>query len=67
MLYEPWAETAKDFNELRERLKVRGYSNIPMGVMPLLDFNSYVKAPIADTSSVKIHRTMLRKTKNGRQ
>ena len=51
-------ETAKNFNQLRERLKVRGYSNVPMGATPLLDFKAYVRAPVADTSSIKVHRTM---------
>lgn len=63
MLYEPWVETADDFNELRTRLKDRGYSNIPMGAIPLLDFKAYKTAPVANTSSCKVTRTMIRKQK----
>lgn len=63
MLYEPKIETAATFNELRERLMARGYSNIPMGATQLLDFKAYSKAPIADTSSCTVRRTMLRKKK----
>lgn len=66
MLYEPMVETAKDFNDLRQTLKHRGYSNIPMGATPLLDFKAYIKAPVADASSVKVRRTMIRKNRNGR-
>ena len=63
MLYEPRMETAKDYNELRERLKNRGYTNLPMGATPSLDLKAYKQAPVADTSSCKVKRTMLRKKK----
>jgi len=63
MLYEPRLETAKDFNELRSRLKHRGYSDIPMGANPMLDMKAYAKAPEANTSSVKVQKTMIRKKK----
>ena len=63
MDYEPWIETAKDYNELSDRLRAKGYSNIPAGVMPLLDFHAYGSAPIADTSSCEVKKTMLRKMK----
>jgi len=63
MLYTPHMETATDYNELRERLKGRGFTNIPMGVVPALHMQAYKKAPAADTSSVKVKRTMLRKKK----
>jgi hypothetical protein len=61
MLYEPWIETAADFNELRERLKGRGFTDIQSGATPLLDFKAYKQAPVAETSSCKVSRTMLRK------
>lgn len=61
MLYEPWVETANDFNELRDRLKGRGFTEVPTGATPLLDFKAYSVAPIANTSSCQVQRTMLRK------
>ena len=61
MLYEPWVETAKDYHELSQRLKGRGYSNIPMGAIPMLDLKSYSVAPIANTSNCNVVKTMLRK------
>lgn len=64
MLYVPWVETANDFNELRSRLKGRGFTDLPMGVSPLLDFAAYAKAPVADTHSCPVRKTMLRKTKS---
>lgn len=63
MLYEPRMETAKDYNELRERLKNRGYTNVPMGAVPSLHLGAYKRAPAADTSSCKVKKTMLRKQK----
>ena len=63
ILYTPRIESAKDFRELRSRLAHRGFTNLPMGVTPLLHFQAYGKAPMADTSSCKIHQTMIRKKK----
>ena len=61
MLYEPRLETAENFEQLRGRLKNRGYTKLPMGAVPLLHMQAYKKAPVADTSSCKIRKTMLRK------
>lgn len=61
MLYEPKMETAKNYEELRTRLKSRGYKNTPVGASPSLDLKGYKQAPIADTSSCKVKQTMLRK------
>jgi hypothetical protein len=61
MLYEPWIESAQDFNDLKTRLGGRGYTDLPMGTIPLLNMAAYTKAPKADTSSCKVKKTMLRK------
>lgn len=63
MLYEPWVETAADFNELRSKLILRGYTNLPMGTQPLLHYQAYSKAPVADTSACPVRKTMLQKVK----
>ena len=63
MLYEPWVETAKDYNELRGRLAGRGYTNLPTGVFPLLRTPAYGLSPAADTSSCDVRKTMIRKRK----
>lgn len=63
MLYEPWIESASSFEEIRSRLKERGFTDIPMGCTPLLDMEGYIKAPKADTSSCAIKKTMTRKKK----
>lgn len=61
MLYEPWIESAKNFNELKSRLQSRGFSDVSSGVNPLLDLAAYSKAPIADTSECHVRKTMMRK------
>ena len=61
MLYEPWIESARDFEELKQRLKGRGFSNLPMGFSAILDLPAYGTAPKAETSSCKVQRTMIRK------
>lgn len=63
MLYEPWMQTATDYQELKQKLKIKGYSNIPSGEIPLLKNDGYGSLPIADTSSVKMKMSMLRKKK----
>lgn len=63
MLYEPWLESATDFEELKTRLKGRGFTNLPMGATPLLDMAAYAKAPKADTSGCQVRKTMIRKAK----
>jgi hypothetical protein len=63
MLYEPRLETATDFEELRGRLKGRGYTNLPTAAIPLLHMRAYSKAPMADTSSCKVRKTMIRRKK----
>lgn len=61
MLYEPHIESATNYNELRERLKNRGFENLPMGPNNMLQIQE--NPPIANTSSCKTQRTMIRKKK----
>jgi hypothetical protein len=65
MLFQPRVETAMNYEELKKTLKARGFKNMPMGVCPMLHLSGYVKAPVANTSSCKVQKTMLRKLKNG--
>jgi hypothetical protein len=43
MLWEPFVESAADFDTLRENLKKRGYTNLPVNGQPLFRWN--VKPP----------------------
>ena len=61
MLYEPWLETAIDYNDLTSRLVLRGYSNIPEGAKLLLNLDGYSAAPVIETSNCNVRHTMVRK------
>ena len=59
MLYEPWIESANSYIELKERLTIRGYKQLPMGATPMLELGA--NPPKANTSSCKVQKTMIRK------
>lgn len=61
MLYEPWIESAKSYEELKQRLKDRSFINLPMGAVPMINMMYHDRIPKADTSSCDIQKTMLRK------
>jgi len=62
ILYEPWIESAKDYNELKDRLKKRGFTNLPMGPNTMLNINQGNIEKV-ETSNFKIRKTMIRKAK----
>jgi hypothetical protein len=61
MLYEPWVQTATNYEELRNNLISRGYREVPVSSSLMLEMKAYVQAPHADTSSCTTRKTMLRK------
>jgi hypothetical protein len=61
MLYEPWIESAESFQDLKDRLRYRGYCQLPLGAISMLNLGGSRKAPVANTSACKSVRTMLRK------
>lgn len=63
MLYEPWMQTAENYQELKQKLQEKGYTNIPSGEIPLFKTSNYGTLPIANTSSIKTKSSMLRKKK----
>ena len=63
MLYHPRIESASNYQELKKSLEYRGFKNVPNGVAPILNMAGYIRAPIANTSSCKVQKTMLRKMK----
>lgn len=64
MLYELWLESANNYGELRQRLKDRGFTNLPFGSSPLLNMGEQGKPPKAETSSCDVKKTMLRRKKS---
>lgn len=62
MLWEPWIESEDSYQNLRSKLKNRGYSNIPINAQPeftLAIFNN----PTVNTLSFE-KKTMLQKYRN---
>lgn len=64
MNYEPWIETAKDFEDLKLSLRERGYVNLPNGPNLMLDLDAYSKAPEPEIKEFSRVKTMLRRKKS---
>lgn len=60
-LYEPWIESADDFKTLRENLKLRGYTNIPVANIQMYGSMSSLSAPEINTTTIPQAVTMIRK------
>lgn len=60
-LYEPWIESADDFASLRQTLKLRGYTNIPVANVQLYGSMSSISAPEINTNNIPQAATMIRK------
>ena len=58
MLWEPWIEPADNFSQLKNNLRSRGYSGIPMGGQPIA---VYLPGQTFDSSSIQKKQTMIRK------
>ncbi len=61
MLYEPYIESARNFNELRQKLHDRGYSNIPTGATMMLNMPNQHSAPKVETSNFQVRKTMIKR------
>ena len=59
MHYELRLESATDYNELRQRLKDKGFRDLPQGPNQMLHLEG--KTPLANTSSCHVKKTMTRK------
>lgn len=62
MLYELRIESCSSYQQLVTNLAKRGYTNLPTGAAPMLNFGA--NPPTANTSNCKVVKTMLRKRKN---
>ena len=61
MLWEPWMESAKDFQELKRKLKERGIKSVPMHASPV----NKQKETTSEKNVIKDNKkSMLRKKKN---
>lgn len=60
MLWEPWLESASSYEELRSKLRQRGYKNIPMIDSPILDITKS-QIPVINTSFLPQKKSMVQK------
>lgn len=63
MYWEPWIESAENYEELKKSLTRRGYSNLYASSKPLYDGSSLLYSPSADISSLPKQKTMIKRGK----
>ena len=62
MNYEPWIESATNYSSLREQLKARGYSNIPVSNLVQYGSRTVTLAPEVYTKNINQIKVMVRKS-----
>lgn len=63
MLWEPWIESAPTFDELRERLKTRGYTGLPLNGQPQFTRSDLLSPPQINVSNLPKPKKMVRRAK----
>ena len=61
MDWEPWVESANTYEELRQKLVSRGYSQLPLKASPLHSGSSHNDPYVADLRTVGARKSMVRK------
>lgn len=61
MYWEPWIESAENYEELKLSLDKRGYRNLYVSSKPLYDGSSILSPPIANMSKHPSRKKMLSK------
>lgn len=61
MLWEPWIESAESFDEIKEKIKKRGYKNLPISFSPEFGSNNITLVPEIYTANFEKNHTMLRR------
>lgn len=61
MMWEPWMESAESYRSLREALKKRGYSALPISPTSVMRYKAFMDIPVANTDKVPGQKTMLKK------
>lgn len=61
MDWEPWVESADTYEELRQKLVSRGYSQLPLKASPIHSQSSHNNPHVADLRTVGAPKTMIRK------
>lgn len=61
MLYEPWIESAENYQDLRDRLKNRGFTRLPVSEQPIT--SNLMNIPLSNTGNLKQQKIMMQKKK----
>lgn len=61
MEWELWAESAEDFDTLRERLKKRRYTNLPINGQPLFVRTSFIDPPNVNVNRLPKAKKMVKR------
>ena len=63
MLWEPWVESAETYEDLKDSLRLRGYSNLPMSGQP--EFTAANTAsPVVNPNALPRRTVMVQKRKD---
>lgn len=59
--WEPWIESADSFDNIKEKIKKRGYANLPISFIPEVGSNNITLTPEIYTSSLNKTKIMTRR------
>jgi len=59
--WEPWIESADSFDNIKDKIKKRGYSNLPISFIPEVGSNNITLTPEVYTSNLNKTKIMTRR------
>jgi len=59
--WEPWIESAESFDAIKEKVKKRGYSSLPISFIPEVGSNNIALTPEIYTSNINKTKIMIRR------
>jgi hypothetical protein len=59
--WEPWIESADSFDNIKEKIKRRGYTNLPISFIPEVGSNNIALTPEIYTSNLNKTKIMTRR------
>ena len=59
--WEPWIESAASFDDIKDKIKRRGYTNIPISFIPEVGSNNITLTPEIYTSNLNKTKIMTRR------
>jgi hypothetical protein len=59
--WEPWIESADSFDNIKDKIKKRGYTNLPISFIPEVRSNNIALTPEVYTSNLNKTKIMTRR------